>query len=129
MKIQLILFFVLCFTPVIWAQEDSTKRIIADTPAEFPGGHSAMNNYVKENFHYPQEAQDLGIQGKCYVSFIIEPDGSITDVRVIRAIPDCHECDKEAVRLIRGMPKWVPATHYGVPVQSKYTTFLSFRVY
>lgn len=128
MKMWLLNIFLLIQIQLV-AQEDSTARISTDTSAEFPGGQSAMNNYVKENFRYPQEAQDLGIQGKCYVSFIIEPDGSITDVRVIRGVPDCHECDKEAVRLIKGMPKWIPATHNGVPVQSKYTTFLSFRVY
>lgn len=111
------------------AQEDSIRRISIDTPAGFPGGNSALNRYLKENMHFPQEALDLGIQGKCYVSFVIEEDGSVSNVKLVRGIPDCHECDKEAIRLIKEMPKWVPATRGGIPVQTTYSTYLNFRLY
>lgn len=109
------------------AQEDSLQEPLKDTIAHFPGGRAAFNQYLNENLHYPQEAMDLGIQGKCYFTFTIEADGSITEVKVTREIPLCPECDKEAVRLIKNMPKWNPTIENGKPVRSTFTNYLYFR--
>lgn len=110
------------------AQQDSIPLLLKDTIAYFPGGRAAFNEYLKENLHYPQEAMDLGIQGKCYVSFTVEANGSITEVHVKRGIPKCPECDKEAIRLVSGMPNWIPATQNGKLVSSKQTMGLTFKI-
>jgi protein TonB len=111
-----------------FSQQDSLTVPLTDTIAHFPGGRAAFVQYLKENLHYPQEAMDLGIQGKCYFTFTVEEDGSITEVKVTRGIPRCMQCDKEAVRLIKNMPKWKPTIENGKAVRSTFTSFLYFHI-
>jgi len=75
---------------------------------EFPGGVEAMKKYISENVHYPDSAKNESLQGKCFVKFIINPDGSISNVSVLKGVPRCTECDTEAVRVVRAMPRWKP---------------------
>jgi protein TonB len=92
--------------------------------AEFPGGIQELYKYIKKNLKYPKTNSDF--QGKVFVSFTIEPDGSISDVAVMKGIPGVPEADKEALRLIRAMPKWVPAKRNGAPVRMKFVVPVKF---
>ena len=77
-----------------------------ETEPQFPGGEKARLKYIEENFRYPQSAIDSGIQGTVHIMFVVEPDGSITNVRIARGIGG--GCDEEAIRLVEGMPNWIP---------------------
>lgn len=99
---------------------------IVDEPAEFPGGIGAMKQYIKDNLVYPLTAKENSIQGKCYLRFVVNGDGSISDVKVARGVADCPECDKEAIRVIKSMPNWKPGTSNGVIVKSYYTLPIAF---
>ena len=82
---------------------------------EFPGGNEAMMKFIQENTVYPENAKKNGIGGKTFVSFTIEKDGSIVDVKVVRGCD--KECDAEAVRVVNAMPKWKPGKVKGQPVR------------
>ncbi|MDR2906516.1 MAG: energy transducer TonB, partial [Bacteroidales bacterium] len=88
--------------------------IIEEMP-EFPGGEEARVKYLSENMIYPSAARDSGIQGTIYVNFIIEKDGSISDVKVVNGIGG--GCDEEAIRVVKMMPKWKPGRQRGKPVR------------
>ena len=76
----------------------------AEVMPEYPGGDQAMMDFVAKNVQYPQEARDKEISGRVLVSFIVEKDGSIADVKVVKGIGG--GCDEEAVRVVKAMPKW-----------------------
>ncbi len=97
-----------------WDEEDSGKFKLA----EYPGGLEAMSSYIAKSVVYPEKAKADGVQGKVYVQFVVEPDGSVGDVTVLRGVGG--ECDEEALRVVKSMPKWQPATFKGNPVRSKY---------
>ena len=90
----------------------------------FPGGPTKLMEFIKENLHYPDE-RDICAQGRVFVTFVVETDGSITDVEVIRSIDPL--LDSEAVRVVKSMPKWIPGTQDGKPVKVKYTIPFTFR--
>ena len=96
---------------------------VVDEPAQFPGGQEALKKYIKDNLKFPQTAIDKGIEGKCYLKFIISENGYISNVKVIYGVVDCPECDQEAIRLIKSMPKWKPGKVNGEPVNSTSTLF------
>ena len=84
-----------------------------DPEPEFPGGIEALYKFLAENIKYPTEAKEKRIQGKVYVTFVVDTDGSIRDARVLRDIGG--GCGEEALRVVNLMPKWIPATRH--PVQ------------
>ena len=86
--------------------------------AEYPGGFEAMSAYIAKSVVYPEKAKAEGVEGKVFVQFVVEPDGSVGDVTVLRGVGG--ECDDEALRVVKSMPKWQPATFKGKPVRSKY---------
>ncbi|SFG88238.1 energy transducer TonB [Pedobacter insulae] len=86
---------------------------------EFPGGMAAWSKFIQRNLKYPYAAQENGIQGKVFLSFVIEKDGSISDVNVIRGIGS--GCDEEAVRVIKKSPKWKAGQQNNQPVRVRYT--------
>ena len=91
---------------------------------EFLGGDEKLFEYLANNITYPKEAKEKGIQGKVYVQFIVEKDGSISDVKVIKGIGD--GCDKEALRAINEMPRWKPGTQKGKPVRVRYNLPINY---
>ena len=101
---------------------------IVDEPASFPGGSAALIKYLAENMIYPQTAAENGIQGKCFLQFYVMKDGSIQDVKIKKGVPDCPECDAEAIRLVKGMPKWIPGKINGKAVNSTFNLPVSFRL-
>lgn len=101
---------------------------IVDEPAEYAKGLSGLRIFIAENLKYPQRAVELGIEGKCYVQFYILEDGSITNIVVKRGVTDCPECDEEAVRMIKSMPKWLPGKLNGKAVKSLYSLPVAFKL-
>lgn len=98
-------------------QEDQVFQYVEIMP-QFPGGDDSLKAYVRRNIKYPPMAQDNGKQGSVYVRFIVEKDGSVTGVNVVKGVSGAAELDKEAVRVISGMPKWKPGLMNGRPVRT-----------
>ena len=90
----------------------------------FPGGDPVR--WINKNVKYPVIAQENGIQGKVFVQFVIEKDGSITNVKVLRGVD--ASLDKEAVRVVQSMPKWKPGKQRGKPVRVSYNVPINFRL-
>lgn len=104
---------------------DSIYQIVEVMP-EFPGGTEAMMNYLSKNIKYPEEAKEQGISGRVFLSFVIEKDGSVSNVKVARGIGKL--CDDEAVRVVKAMPKWNPGTMKGKPVRVSYMLPIFFKL-
>lgn len=109
--------------------EPSQETILdlVDEDASFPGGASALYNYLNANLVYPQRALDEGISGRVYLRFMISETGQISDVRVTRGIKACPECDAEAKRMVENMPNWIPARNGGKAVSSWYNLPIKFK--
>jgi len=103
---------------------DTVVIEITEVSPEFPGGADALLNFLASNIKYPAGARESNIQGTVYVSYIIEPDGSVTNVAVVRGIGG--GCDEEAVRVVSMMPKWKPGMQLGKPVRVQYNLPLRF---
>ena len=99
---------------------------VADQMPTFPGGQAELIKFLSENLKYPKECEVNGIQGRVVCSFVVEEDGSISSLRVVRPIHPL--LDKEAIRVLSKMPKWKPGMIKGQVVRVKYTTPLSFRL-
>ena len=94
--------------------------------AEFPGGEQALYMFLASNLRYPSDAQEQGAQGKVICQFVIEKNGSIKEVSVLKSIHP--SLDKEAVRILKSMPKWKPGKQGGKPVRVRFTLPISFRM-
>ena len=92
----------------------------------FPGGEDARIKFMSENLTYPKEAVKNGIQGKVFVTFVVEKDGKITNVKALRGIGG--GCDEEAVRVISMMPNWVPGKQKGKPVRVQFNIPVQFKL-
>lgn len=97
-----------------------------DTDPEFPGGTTALYKYVSDNIHYPEKAKADGVEGRVYVRFVIEADGSVTNVELLRKVS--KECDEEALRVVQNMPRWQPATKDGKHVRTQYVMPIYFQL-
>ncbi|NND94856.1 MAG: energy transducer TonB [Flavobacteriales bacterium] len=91
---------------------------IVETMPSFPGGEKAMFEYLGKNTKYPTLAKESGIQGMVVLTFVVEKNGEITDVKVLRGIGG--GCDEEAIRVVKNMPKWSPGKQRGKPVKVQY---------
>ncbi len=107
---------------------ESKVYYYVDEDAEFPGGYAAMIKFLGYNLNYPESARENEIQGKCYVKFVVKSDGTISGVQVERGIAGCPECDNEAIRLVKMMPKWKPARTNGRPVSSIWRLPINFSL-
>lgn len=101
--------------------------VVVQSEPEFPGGPEAMRQYLIKNLVYPAEALKNEIGGKVYLRFQIEEDGNISNVKVQRGITDCPNCDAEAVRVVKAMPKWKPAENDGKPIKSWFNLPIKFN--
>lgn len=99
---------------------------VVDEQAQFPGGKAAMMSFLAQNIVYPQSALEAGLSGKCFLKLTVLKDGSISDVKVLRGVPYCPECDREAIRVIEIMPDWTPAKVKGQAVDSYYNLPIVF---
>ena len=99
--------------------------VVEEMPS-FPGGQGALMSYLASNIKYPVVAQENGVQGRVIVSFVVERDGSISDVRVARSVHP--SLDREAQRVVKSMPRWKPGKQNGSAVRVKYTVPVVFRL-
>ena len=109
-------------------EEEATEEIfvVVEQQPEFPGGMSALMKFLSDNIKYPVIAQENGIQGRVITNFVVERDGSITDVNVVRG--QDPSLDKEAVRVIKTMPRWKPGQQRGKAVRVRFTLPVVFRL-
>ena len=128
------------------AEDDASQRVVVQAPVaapveeveeqqifvvvekmpEFPGGEEAMRRYLARNIRYPLIAQENGIQGRVICQFVVNADGKIVDVQVVRGVE--ASLDAEAVRVIQSMPSWTPGKQGGKSVRVKYTLPIRFKL-
>lgn len=99
---------------------------VVEVMPSFPGGAAALMKYLNDNIKYPVVAQENGVQGRVVISFVVEKDGSITDVKVAKSVDP--SLDREAQRVVKGMPHWIPGKQNGSAVRVKYTVPVTFRL-
>ena len=106
-------------------EENKVFDIVEQQPL-FPGGTAALMKYLSEHTKYPVVAQENGVQGRVTVQFVVEKDGSISDVHVLRGVDP--SLDKEAVRVVKSMPRWTPGKQNGITVRVNYRVPVLFRL-
>lgn len=106
-------------------QEEEVFLSVEENP-EFPGGPAKLLEYVQKNLKYPMMARESDIQGKVFVGFVVEKDGSISNVKVLRGIGG--GCDEEAMRVVKSMPKWKPGKQRGKAVRVSYMLPVNFKL-
>ena len=99
---------------------------VVDVQPQFPGGEEAMFQYLGKNIKYPPKAKEAGVQGKVYVQFIVERDGSISTVKVIRGIGS--GCDEVAIKAVENMPKWSPGEIKKQKVRTRFVLPISYTL-
>ena len=108
-------------------EEDEKIYVVVEQMPQFPGGQQALFKYLSENVKYPAIAKENRIQGRVICQFVVNKDGSITDVEVVRSGGD-PSLDREAVRVIKSMPNWIPGRQKGKPIRVKYSVPVNFRL-
>ena len=106
-------------------EETKIFEVVEQMPS-FPGGDAALMQFLSKNIKYPVVAEENGIQGRVIATFVVERDGSITDVKVVKSVDP--SLDKEAIRVLKSMPKWIPGKQNGQAVRVKYTVPVTFRL-
>jgi periplasmic protein TonB len=106
-------------------EEQQIFMVVENAPA-FPGGDAARMKFLQDNIKYPQMARESGIQGTVYVTFVVERNGNVTDVKILRGIGG--GCDEEAVRVVQNMPKWEPGKQRGKPVRVQFNMPIKFTL-
>jgi len=111
-------------------QEDSVPEqhifVVVEQMPRFPGGQAALMKYLATHIKYPELAKESGIQGRVFINFVVEPDGHIDHVKVLRGIGG--GCDEEAVRVVKNMPKWIPGKQRGKPVRVSFNLPVKFTL-
>lgn len=108
------------------SDETSDIFTVVEQMPEFPGGYVAMLKYLKDNIIYPTQAKEAGITGTVFVTFVVDENGRIASIKVLRDVPG--GCTEEAVRVISGMPKWAPGKQRGKPVKVQYNMPIKFNL-
>lgn len=127
--VSLILGLTILVTNSFGQKKDSVTKdttILADPMIypEFPGGQSGLKEYIDKNFNWTQG--QLTVEGNVFVEFLVDIDGKIKDVKVVRGL--CESCDKEAIRLVKNMPSWTPGTQDGIKVKTRMVIPIKFRL-
>ena len=108
------------------AEEETKVFDVVEQMPSFPGGDAELMKFLNSHIKYPAVAEENGIQGRVVATFVVERDGSITDVKVIKSVDP--SLDKEAIRVLKSMPKWIPGKQNGSAVRVKYTVPVTFRL-
>jgi protein TonB len=132
MKRFLLLLSAILLTNMAFCQEekkgsvDEEVFVVVEEQAEFPGGLDSMYAYIQKNLKYPEKAKAEGIEGRVFVQFVIEKDGSISNILIKRAIGG--GCEEAAVEMIKNMPKWKPGKQRGKPVRFQFVLPIKFEL-
>ena len=113
---------------VVEEEEEEVVFVVVETMPSFPGGNQALFKYLSDNMKYPVIAQENGIQGTVVCQFVVNKDGSIVDVEAVKNTSGDATLEKEAIRVIKSMPKWSPGKQRGKAVRVKYTVPVRFRL-
>ena len=116
MKLLYLIAFFFASVSISKAQIDTLSDETETTAPEFPGGAIALNEYISKNLIYPKRARKKRIEGKVFVQFIVEEDGTLNSIRISKKL--CKECDKEVMRLMKKIQRWIPATENRVPIEN-----------
>jgi len=116
---------------MLWSPDDAPEphdslNDVPDSLPRFPGGQEAMMKFISDNLVYPALAREMGVSGKVYIQFVVEKDGSISNVEVMKGFDEL--CEREAVRVIKSMPNWTPAIGDDVPVRSRFRIPIVFNL-
>lgn len=87
-----------------------------------------MRKFISKNMYYPTSAREQALEGRCYLNFLVNESGEISDIKVMKGVPGCYDCDNEAVRVIKLMPKWNPALIDGKPIKVYHNLPLTFLI-
>ena len=117
---------VIATEPVKPKEEENKVFDVVEQMPSYPGGMGALMQYLSSHIKYPAIAEENGIQGRVICTFVVERDGSITDVRIAKSVDP--SLDKEAMRVVSSMPKWIPGKQNGSAVRVKYTLPVTFRL-
>ena len=117
---------VIATEPVKPKEEENKVFDVVEQMPSFPGGQAALMNYLNSNIKYPVIAEENGIQGRVVVQFVVGKDGSISNVHVVKSVDP--SLDKEAVRVVKSMPRWIPGKQNGSAVRVKYTLPVTFKL-
>lgn len=128
LKVALMMLVLLFSFMTSTAQTKKNNMVfdIVEVMPQYPGGQIAMLKYIMENIKYPEQAMKEGIQGRVTVRFIVEKDGSISDVRPVLSVHPL--LNKEAVRVVESMPKWSPGKQNGKPVRVRFNVPVMFKL-
>ena len=107
---------------------DPEVFLVVEENAEFPGGLAAMGKFMRDNMNYPIMAREAGISGKCFLKFVVNETGGISNVEMLKGVPGCADCDKEAIRVVESMPNWKPAKMTGRPVKCYFNLPFNFKI-
>lgn len=107
------------------AEEEKVFDVVEQMP-QFPGGDAALFQYLSGHIKYPSIAEENGVQGRVIVTFVVERDGSITDVKIMKSVDP--SLDREAARVVKSMPRWIPGKQNGSSVRVKYTVPVTFKL-
>jgi TonB family protein len=114
------------------AQVDTTNNekilLVADVMPSFPGGELEMMNFLKKNLKYPEVEREASIMGKCHITFVVEKNGTLIDVKILKGIPGGPGCDAEAIRVVSLMPKWNPGKQKGKEARVRINLPIQFRL-
>lgn len=122
----LLVFIGISSATQLFAQEEEPIFVFTEQPPQFPGGDEERLRFLSQNLKYPELAKESDIQGVVYITFVVEVDGTISNVKVLRGIGG--GCDEEAVRVIKLMPKWIPAKQRGTAVRSQFNMPIKFTL-
>lgn len=106
-------------------EEQKVFDVVEEMPS-FPGGQAELMKYLHDNIRYPVVAEENGVQGRVILTFVVERNGSITDIKVVKPVDP--SLDKEAIRVVKGMPHWIPGKQNGSSVRVKFTLPVIFRL-
>lgn len=107
-------------------KEDREILLFQVSLPEFPGGAASLQEFIKTHLIYPEDAKAARIEGKVYVQFIVEEDGHLSDIHVVRGL--YPSCDEEALRLVKTLPKWKPKTDQGKAIPARFTIHVIFKL-
>lgn len=132
-NIILVLLFVFklqsyfCQVPDSTSLNDNSIEAVVENPAEYPGGNNAMYQFISNNLSLPESGIQKKISGKCYVRFVVEKNGEISNVTLLKGINDCVECNESALQIVKSLPKMKPAKNEGKIVRSYYVLPIAFN--
>ena len=112
--------------PVVGQIPETIFGDVVEQMPSFPGGQNALFEYLTANVRYPDDCEETCVQGRVIVSFVVERDGSVAEAKVVKSV--YPSLDEEALRVVSGMPKWIPGKLNGESVRTKYTIPITFRI-